>query len=246
MGTHPIFESDFDCQQILKSEKWIRSLVILGGLGLIRANEMEQTLSKFVFSQLDVEKNVSTPCLRAEFQANLIFGQNEYGVPALNSSALDETSNCGRISFSFKAKDQPEPFKIELNFEEYNRDEKDMWKMKAVVLTQGEKTYSNNSVDFINAPLHGTYGQSFLCTAGFDISLRQTDGDYTVRFNLKRLQLQPFKVPEDTFANPVICQQDISVVVPAIVGSILGLLVVIVLVTYVIGRRRTRIAYQEI
>ena len=49
----------------------IRSLVILGGLGLIRANEMEQTLSKFVFSQLDVEKNVSTPCLRAEFQATV-------------------------------------------------------------------------------------------------------------------------------------------------------------------------------
>ena len=53
------------------------------------------------------------------------------------------------------------------------------------------------------------YFKSFLCTAGFDISLRQSDGDYTVRFNLKRLQLQPFKVPEDTFANPVICQQGI-------------------------------------
>ena len=33
--------------------------------------------------------------------------------------------------------------------------------MKAVVLTQSEKTYSNNSVEFINAPLHGTYGQVF-------------------------------------------------------------------------------------
>jgi len=176
----------------------------------------------------------------------VIFGQNVYSVPALNSSALDDLSNCGRISFAFTPKDATEQSKLNIEFEKFKRDEKDMWRMKNVILTQGDKTYSNSSVEFINAPLHGTYGQSFLCTAGFDISLASPESDLEPKLNLKRLQLQPFKVPEDTFANPVICQQDISVVVPAIVGSILGLLVIIVLVTYVIGRRRTRIAYQEI
>merc|ERR1712131_442776 len=72
------------------------------------------------------------------------------------------------------------------------------------------------------------------------------DNTTNIELTIGRIQLQPFKVPEDTFANPVICPQDISVVIPAIVGTILALLVILVLITYVIGRRRTGIAYQEI
>jgi len=78
------------------------------------------------------------------------------------------------------------------------------------------------------------------------VKLSDKDGSTNNTLQIERLQVQPFKVPEDTYANPVICKQDISVVIPAIVGSILALLVILVLITYFIGRRRTRIAYQEI
>ena len=73
----------------------------------------------------------------------------------------------------------------------------------------------------ISAPLAGTWGQvviiknylikiylqSFLCNAGFDVELWNEDQDKFVTINLARLQIQPHKVPEDTFANPVICEE---------------------------------------
>ena len=87
-------------------------------------------------------------------------------------------------------------------------------------VTYNTTEYSNSTIENVSAPLSGKYGQvkikyfeiscrvilphfqSFLCTAGFSIELSEDS-----KLTLGRIQLQPFKVPEDTFANPVICPQ---------------------------------------
>jgi hypothetical protein len=117
-----------------------------------------------------------------------------------------------------------------------------LWTKDSVeVITDDKRSFSNGTVPDVSAPLDTKWGQSFLCTKGFTMPL-----DNGATLTMGRIQMQPFKVPEDTYANPIICAQDIDTVIPAVVGSILALLVILVLVTYVIGRRRTRIAYQEI
>jgi hypothetical protein len=217
----------------------------------VNAIEIESTLTKIVVNKTQ-DGNQTAACLRAEFTAQVTIGANVYQVGALDNSNVDgQSSTCG--SFSLKGitavnKEQnlTQPIDaLTMEFKELTLDDKEAWQTMRIALKVGQVEFSNSSLEFINAPLVGKYGQSFLCTAGFDVELTSDEGEKSV-IKLGRLQIQPFKVPEDTYANPVICAQDISVVIPAIVGSILGLLVIIVLITYIIGRRRTRIAYQEI
>merc|ERR1719431_396925 len=125
--------------------------------------------------------------------------------------------------------------KLEMEFKDNNA----TWKLMSVSVEARLATYVNSTESQnIEAPLDTQYGQSFLCTKGFTIELDAAS------LELARVHIQPFKVPHDTFANPMICAQDINTVIPAVVGAILALLVILVLITYVIGRRRTRIAYQ--
>lgn len=233
-------------------------LLFFGLLLHARAADTEEKkkLTQVVVNTTSTEEltNTTSACLRAEFTAEILLpgADSRVALPALGNENALNRSDCGMLSLSFTLgeDDQAQQFELDMQFEEYLVDEKEAWKVKDITLSTAGAKYYNASLEWVGAPLIGTYGQSFLCTAGFDIVLPQDDfigdGPVFAVLNLGRLQLQPFKVPQDTFANPVICAQDISVVVPAIVGSILGLLVIIVLITYVIGRRRTRIAYQEI
>lgn len=221
--------------------------------GVLNAAEPESTLTQVVVNGTDETGNSTSACLRAEFTAEFVLSGTTFGIPAMGNSDVDSgfLHDCGILSLSGKIKNQNQTtnYTLFMQFKEIKNEEengKDSWEMLTIKLTVSNDVYQNSSVSFIAAPLVGKYGQSFLCTAGFDIILPKSDGEGSTLLTLGRLQLQPFRVPEDTFANPIICSQDISVVVPAIVGSILGLLVIIVLITYIIGRRRTRIAYQEI
>jgi len=227
-------------------------LITCGLLLGVRALDLESLLTEIVVNAT-TDTNTTTACLRAEFTADIMIDGKLYTVSALHNENAQKGSDCGLLTLNGgdivnKNENITEKLgTLAMNFKEFQIDEKPSWQLTEISLVRNEQTYLNKTIPFVSAPLVGTYGQSFLCTAGFDVILPHVNGtEKDVILSLGRLQLQPFKVPEDTFANPVICSQDISVVVPAIVGSILGLLVIIVLITYVIGRRRTRIAYQEI
>merc|ERR1711962_102981 len=228
MGTHPIFESDFDCL----TEKMKSIWSVIGLLSAVSASSSSSSTQENKLIRVVVNNTESepSPCLRSEFTAE--FESNGQKIK-LSDNVIDIGSNCGLLNIKDNATD------IELSIEFQNNT--DTWSMIQASVSYNTTEYSNTTIENVSAPLSGKYGQSFLCTAGFSIDLSDDS-----KLTLGRIQLQPFKVPEDTFANPVICPQDISVVIPAIVGTILALLVILVLITYVIGRRRTRIAYQEI
>lgn len=97
---------------------------------------------------------------------------------------------------------------------------------------------SNSSLDY----LRSTLGRSYLCNA------EQTlDVVPTFSLNTFKLQVQPFNVTTNQFATAEDCQMDEDqMLIPIIVGAALAGLVLIVLIAYLIGRKRSHAGYQTI
>ncbi|XP_068586279.1 lysosome-associated membrane glycoprotein 1a [Cebidichthys violaceus] len=97
---------------------------------------------------------------------------------------------------------------------------------------------SNTSLDY----LRSTLGRSYMCNAEQTLFVVPT-----FSLNTFRLQVQPFEVTTDQFATAEECQMDQDqMLIPIIVGAALAGLVLIVLVAYLIGRKRSHAGYQTI
>lgn len=220
-------------------------------------SDAEKSLAKFLVNRTEP---ADEPCFRAEFVVKIRSDSNNQGgeldfneikpiVGLSNKNVNRNESNCDLLQIDDIVTDDGGNYSLAFVINVVEKSEgQEWWEIKEITLTNtfDQVQYKNDSMQHIAAPLAGTWGQSFLCNAGFNVELWNENMDHFVTINLARLQIQPHKVPADTFANPVICEEDINIVIPAIVGSILGILVLVVLVTYIIGRKRTRIAYQEI
>ncbi|XP_034418189.1 lysosome-associated membrane glycoprotein 1b isoform X2 [Cyclopterus lumpus] len=96
----------------------------------------------------------------------------------------------------------------------------------------------NGSVD----ELRGTLGFSYMCREEQTLSLAQ---NWSI--NTFQLQVQPFGVTGDQFGAAEECQLDEDdMLIPIIVGAALAGLVLIVLLAYFIGRKRSQAGYQTI
>ncbi|NXX14234.1 LAMP1 protein, partial [Podargus strigoides] len=97
---------------------------------------------------------------------------------------------------------------------------------------------SNNSMSELSA----TVGNSYKCSA--EENLQVTDKTLLNVFNV---QIQVFKVDGDKFGAVEECQLDENnMLIPIIVGAALAGLVLIVLIAYLIGRKRSHAGYQTI
>ncbi|KAL6112940.1 lamp1 [Pungitius sinensis] len=97
---------------------------------------------------------------------------------------------------------------------------------------------SNSSLDY----LRSTLGHSYMCNAEQTLVVVPT---FSV--NTFRLQVQPFNVTTTQFATAEECQVDQDqMLIPIIVGAALAGLVLIVLIAYLIGRKRSHAGYQTI
>ncbi|XP_034412977.1 lysosome-associated membrane glycoprotein 1a isoform X1 [Cyclopterus lumpus] len=97
---------------------------------------------------------------------------------------------------------------------------------------------SNTSLDY----LRSTLGHSYMCNAEQTLVVATT-----FSLNTFRLQVQPFEVTTNQFATAEECQVDQDqMLIPIIVGAALAGLVLIVLIAYLIGRRRSHAGYQTI
>ncbi|XP_023691088.1 lysosome-associated membrane glycoprotein 1a [Paramormyrops kingsleyae] len=97
---------------------------------------------------------------------------------------------------------------------------------------------SNGSLDY----LRGTLGRSYLCSAEQTLVV-----DQTFAINTFHLQVQPFGVNGGQFEAAEECQLDEdNMLIPIIVGAALAGLVLIVLIAYLIGRKRSHAGYQTI
>ncbi|XP_061671047.1 lysosome-associated membrane glycoprotein 1a [Syngnathoides biaculeatus] len=97
---------------------------------------------------------------------------------------------------------------------------------------------SNSSLDYLRT----TLGRSYLCDAEQTLAVVPS-----FSLNTFRLQLQPFGVTINKFARAEDCQMDQDqMLIPIIVGAALAGLVLIVLIAYLIGRKRSQAGYQTI
>ncbi|KAG6938901.1 lysosomal associated membrane protein 1 [Chelydra serpentina] len=97
---------------------------------------------------------------------------------------------------------------------------------------------ANNSM----SELRATVGNSYKCNA--EEKLWVKDGVFVNLFNV---QVQVFKIDENKFGAVEECQLDENnMVIPIIVGAALAGLVLIVLIAYLIGRKRSHAGYQTI
>ncbi|XP_044045620.1 lysosome-associated membrane glycoprotein 1a [Siniperca chuatsi] len=97
---------------------------------------------------------------------------------------------------------------------------------------------SNTSLDY----LRSTLGHSYMCNAEQTLVVVPA-----FSLNTFRLQVQPFEVTTNQFATAEECQMDQDqMLIPIIVGAALAGLVLIVLIAYLIGRKRSHAGYQTI
>ncbi|XP_045888439.1 lysosome-associated membrane glycoprotein 1a [Micropterus dolomieu] len=97
---------------------------------------------------------------------------------------------------------------------------------------------SNTSLNY----LRGTLGRSYMCNAEQTLVVVPA-----FSLNTFRLQVQPFEVTTNQFATAEECQVDQDqMLIPIIVGAALAGLVLIVLIAYLIGRKRSHAGYQTI
>ncbi|CAL8362390.1 unnamed protein product [Gadus morhua 'NCC'] len=97
---------------------------------------------------------------------------------------------------------------------------------------------SNSNLAYLTSVL----GRSYSCNS--EQSLIITDA---VSINTFRLQVQPFAVISNQFATAVECQIDQDqMLIPIVVGAALSGLVLVVLIAYLIGRKRSNAGYQTI
>ncbi|NXP03991.1 LAMP1 protein, partial [Thinocorus orbignyianus] len=97
---------------------------------------------------------------------------------------------------------------------------------------------SNNSM----SELRATVGNSYKCSA--EENLQVTEAALVNVFNV---QVQVFKIDGDKFGAVEECQLDENnMLIPIIVGAALAGLVLIVLIAYLIGRKRSHAGYQTI
>ncbi|CAK6965920.1 lysosome-associated membrane glycoprotein 1a [Scomber scombrus] len=97
---------------------------------------------------------------------------------------------------------------------------------------------SNTSLNY----LRSTLGRSYMCNAEQTLAVVPT-----FSLNTFKLQVQPFGVTTNQFATAEECQMDQDqMLIPIIVGAALAGLVLIVLIAYLIGRKRSHAGYQTI
>ncbi|XP_030636534.1 lysosome-associated membrane glycoprotein 1a [Chanos chanos] len=97
---------------------------------------------------------------------------------------------------------------------------------------------SNSTLDY----LRGTLGRSYMCSATQTYAIVNT-----FSLNTVGVRVQPFGVRENQFGTADECPVDQdNMLIPIIVGAALAGLVLIVLIAYLIGRKRSHAGYQTI
>ncbi|XP_041075928.1 lysosome-associated membrane glycoprotein 2-like isoform X2 [Polyodon spathula] len=97
----------------------------------------------------------------------------------------------------------------------------------------------NNNLSYWEA----TLGSSYMCNK--DQVFKVTDKLY---INTYDLRVQPFNVTNGKYSTAEECflDSDLSFLVPVAVGVALGFLIILVLISYLIGRRKSRTGYQSV
>ncbi|XP_062040518.1 lysosome-associated membrane glycoprotein 2 isoform X3 [Lepus europaeus] len=98
---------------------------------------------------------------------------------------------------------------------------------------------ANTNLSYWDAPL----GSSYMCNKEQTVSVSET-----FQINTFDLRVQPFSVIEGKYSTAEECSadSDLNFLIPVAVGVALGFLIIVVFISYMIGRRKSRTGYQSV
>nr|XP_009861583.1 lysosome-associated membrane glycoprotein 1 isoform X2 [Ciona intestinalis] len=82
---------------------------------------------------------------------------------------------------------------------------------------------------------------SYMCASGIEVKMSNN-----ITMVLEYVQFQAFKIDNGKYGIATKCHSDLSSIIPIVVGSVLAGLILVVILAYVVGRRRSRTGYEEI
>ncbi|XP_024422391.2 lysosome-associated membrane glycoprotein 2 isoform X1 [Desmodus rotundus] len=100
-------------------------------------------------------------------------------------------------------------------------------------------SFGNNNLSYWDAPL----GSSYMCRKEQTVSVSEA-----FQINTFDLRVQPFNVIKGKYSTAEECSadSDLNFLIPVAVGVALGFLIIVVFISYMIGRRKSRTGYQSV
>jgi len=200
-------------------------------------------------------------CLRYEFNIHLTIKYNDTNngtkeviiIMPLDSIVTHQPGICNASQETFSLTDKNKPLNLTLTF----KDNENSVFLDSILLdvTYDNITFPNVSAKWINTTRQYSLSNlnsfnvekthSYFCA---NVTLPKSgDGELRVTFESTKLQAFMDKTQNGKFSSEHNCQNEINDVVPIAVGAALTGLVVIVMIAYFIGRRRSRrLAYQSV
>ncbi|XP_053284483.1 lysosome-associated membrane glycoprotein 2 isoform X2 [Pleuronectes platessa] len=196
------------------------------------------TLPPPIIGKYSLNSDNSTVCLLATFGLRIGIKQGEtYQEMNLDANETKASGSCGVNSSELKLVSST--MTIMLTF--INDTAK--FRLHAVNFTA--KTGSGVDFNAVNTNLtlwEAAIGSSYMCNKEQNYTITNLLSFYT--FNLR---VQPFGITKGDFNTAHECSlDDTSILIPIIVGAALAGLILIVVVAYVIGRRKTYVGYQTL
>ncbi|XP_048192959.1 lysosome-associated membrane glycoprotein 2 isoform X2 [Perognathus longimembris pacificus] len=111
--------------------------------------------------------------------------------------------------------------------------------VNASILTNGSVfSVTNNNLSYWDAPL----GSSYMCNKEQIVSVSEK-----FQINTFNLRVQPFNVKEGKYSTAQECSlDDDTILIPIIVGAGLSGLIIVIVIAYLIGRRKSYAGYQTL
>lgn len=187
-----------------------------------------------------------TVCLKANMglQINISFPSSlnttEQSVVNINPNETASTGSCGKKNAILILSGQ----KTELTFKFFLNTTSNKYHLSSVSIAadwpdmEGSFLAHNDSLDYLRSRL----GFSYMCRSEQILEVSQN-----FSLNTYSLHVQPFGLTGDTFGSALECLLDEDdLIIPIVVGAALAGLVLVVLLAYLIGRKRSHAGYQTI
>ncbi|XP_074064441.1 lysosome-associated membrane glycoprotein 2 isoform X3 [Macrotis lagotis] len=107
------------------------------------------------------------------------------------------------------------------------------------LVNSSDFTAGKNNLSYWDAPI----GSSYMCNKEDTIAVSDT-----FQINTFDLRVQPFNVMEGKYSTAQECfaDSDLNFLIPIAVGVALGFLIILVFISYIIGRRKSHTGYQSV
>ncbi|XP_028923332.1 lysosome-associated membrane glycoprotein 2 isoform X1 [Ornithorhynchus anatinus] len=186
-------------------------------------------------------KNGNDTCLLATMGLQLNVTQNKVNsVININPNVTDFTGSCSNetaelrlsgsnvkyIDFIFAVKNGNRFYLKEVN-------------VSISFVNASDLNVANNNLSYWDAPL----GSSYMCNKEQTLALADS-----LQINTFNLRVQPFSVVAGKYSTAEECfaDSDLNFLIPIAVGVALGFLIILVFISYIIGRRKSRTGYQSV